>query len=335
MALWDNSAINTNETAMVNNQVYNRKAIDQVSKKKGLLEAVLGIASPNTEPGKPAFERERKISGDKVETRLLGKYKTIGTLADGSAEVASRTGVYTDGIWGAATFDLTHYNDQDNIPRHELDRYKGQEAKTASYLGERLDYLIGSWYDTLAIAISGEDDQSRTSLGGWAFAIDGTNTYGGIDRSADGNVDFKGHENTSFSSFTLDKLSNEYTTVKTNGGNPNILIGAATVYDIMVKVLRDEGTLQHTYGSSGNVAAGGSSFSWMGMELVLDPNVTASTLGMLDSRTWTMWMSEQLPFSGVMPDPLAKSAYYVNLDAWAGFICHFPKGNGKFENMAE
>lgn len=330
MALWASTAINTDELTMVFNQVWNKKFIDQVSNKKGLLEAILGKPSPNPDgAGTKPFERMRKISGKKIEVKLLGSYAEIGTISDGAAEVASTVGVVNE-KYGAAVFDLTHYNHQHWVPSSQYKRYIGEEAKTLNYLQDEFDFLMASWMQTLAAGVSSNSNQSRTVLGGWEYAVrDATtgNTYGTIDRSDTANADFAGYEVDTVT-LSMDTLQTHYGIVQGFEGKPDIVTASNTVYTILVNKIRDEGTLINNYGSEGKVAAGGASFSWQGMDAILDPNVTSGYLGMLESKSFLFYMDD----SGMNPDAIVdrskKSALLINMDAWVGLICHTPKHNG-------
>ncbi len=330
--LWTGTALNTNELAMVFNDVYNPKFIDMVHRKHGLLEALLGLADVNATPNMPAFEKIKNIAGRKKELKLLGKYKTIGTLADGSAEVATTVGSHVADKFGAAEFDLTHFNDQEYIPRSELDRFIGDDAKTLSYTEDIFDYVMASWHTTLAKAVSGAANQSRTVLGGWEYAIN-NNTYGTIDRTDNGNSDFRGHEKSSFGAFTLDKLQTELTIIWERG-TPNLMVARGIDFDFIVRELRNEGVLQQRYKDDGSVVAGGTSFSWAGMDLVLDPNITSGVIALLDSSTWMFYMQDKDFVRDIMPDTSKKSAWVINSDAWVGLICKQPNANGHMSGVS-
>lgn len=332
MALWAGTALNTNELAMVFNQVYNRKFIDQVHRKHGLLEALMGLSDVNATPNMPAFERLKKITGRKIEVKLLGKYKDIGTLADGSAEVATTVGSHVADKFGAAEFDLTHYNDQEYIPRSELDRFAGDESKTLNYVEDIFDYVIASWHTTLAKAVSGAGDQSRTTMGSWEFAIN-NNTYGTIDRTDSGNSDFRGHEKSSFSTFSLDALQTELTTVWL-AGEPDYMGAPAAIFTVILKAMRDEGQLHYFYKDDGHLGAGGVSFSWAGMKIVLDKHMTSGTIALLDSSTWVFYMQDKDFVRDIMPDTSKKSAWVINSDAWTALICKQPNANGHMSGVS-
>lgn len=333
MAIWAGTSINTDELSAVFNQVFNRKFIDQVSDKKGLLEVVLGKPSPNPDgAGSKAFQRMKKITGRKIEVKLLGNYKSIGTIADGAAEVASTVGAVVE-KYGAAEFDLTHFNDQHWVAKSQYDRFRGDEAKTVNFMQDEFDWLMASWAETLAAGISGTANQSRQFLGSWEYAVTNDNTYGTIDRSEAGNIDFRGYEKDSFGAFTLDALQTEYTTLKAQEAKPDLMIGSATVYNLVVKALRDEGTLQYKYASDGKVAAGGASFAWQGMDLILDPHTTSGVLGLLESKSFVLYMEDSGMNPSAIVDHSKKAAMLINLDGWAGFICVIPKHNGKMNGV--
>lgn len=333
MAIWNGSALNTDELTTVVNYVYNKKFIDQVKDKHGLLELVMGEPSNNPDKAGPkAFKKMRTWTGKNIEVKLLGNYKSIGTIADGSAEVASTVGQVIE-KYGAAEFKPTHFNDQHWVPKSQYKRFRGNEAKTVSFIQDEYDWLMASWIQTLADGIASTNDQQRTTLGGWEYAVVNDNTYGTINRSDAGNVDFRGYEKDSFGAFTLDALQTEYTTHKAQGGHADIMIGAATVYNLAVKAIRDEGTLVNNYGSDGKVAAGGSSFSWQGMDLILDPHTTSGVLGLLESDTFVFYLEETGMENTLEVDTSKKAALMFDMDAWAAFICVMPKRNAKLNGI--
>lgn len=330
MALWAGTAINTDELTTVFNRLFNRKLIDQVSDKKGLLEVIMGKPSPNPDKaGAKAFQRIRGIpTGKDIEVKLLGSYKSIGTIADGAAEVASTVGAVVE-KYGAAVFAPTHYNDQHWIPASQYQRYKGDEAKTLNFIQDEYDWLIASFRETLAAGVSGTANQLRLSLGSWEYAVTNDNTYGTIDRSDAGNIDFRGLEKDTFGAFTLDKLQTEYTTLKAQEGYPDVMVAVGTVYNFVIRELRNEGTLIVNYGSDGRVGAGGSSFAWQGMDLILDPHTSAETLGLLESKSFVMYMDDDGMNPSAMVDTSKKAAMLINMNGWNAFICVIPKHNLK------
>src|SRR2546423_2154728 len=120
--LWTGTSINSTETAMVFNQLFNRKAIAMVRKKNGLLYAILGKSENGSTPELgPKYPGEKKITGHQIEVKLLGKLKTIATVADGVAtEGATATLTNSADYWGAAVFDLAHYKDAHGLPESEI-----------------------------------------------------------------------------------------------------------------------------------------------------------------------------------------------------------------------
>lgn len=331
MAIWAGSAINTDELTMVVNQVYNKKFIDQVKENQGYMAMALGKPDALAKQKSPAFEKIKSFTGKNIEVKLLGNYAEFDTLADGAPEVASTVGVVTE-KYGAAEFAPTHFNKQHWIPKSQWKRFRGQEAKTLNFVQDEYDWLMASWVDALSIGMSSTDNQSRTTLGGWEYAVDDGTTYdsyGTITRSDAGNVDFRAHVKSSFGAFTLDALQTELTTVWGNGGKPNVFVAGEAVFGYVMKAARDEGTLVNNYGSDGTVNAGGTSVSWAGMTLLLDKRTTAGVGGMLDTRSFFVYMDEEGMENELMVDRSKKSALMFSMEAWVAHICKRPKSNGK------
>ena len=105
-------------------------------------------------------------------------------------------------------------------------------------------------------------------------------------------------------------------------------------FDFIVRELRNEGVLQQRYKDDGSVVAGGTSFSWAGMDLVLDPNITSGVIALLDSSTWMFYMQDKDFVRDIMPDTSKKSAWVINSDAWVGLICKQPNANGHMSGVS-
>ena len=331
MAIWAGSAINTDELTMVVNQVYNQKFIDQVTENQGYARYALG--KPDREAGvrAPAFEKLKSYTGKNIEVKLLGNLQQFDTLADGAPEVASTVGVVTE-KYGAAEFAPTHFYKAHWVPKSQWKRFRGQEAKTLNFVQDEYDWLMKSWMDTLDTGMTSTNNQARATLGGWEYAVDDSTTYdsyGTITRSDAGNVDFRAYVKSSFGAFTLDALQVEVTTGRGNGANPNVAVAGEAVFNYFVKACRDEGTLINNYGSNGRVEAGGTQFSWNGMDLLFAKRTTAGVLGILDSRTFFVYMDEEGMENEIMVDRSKKAALMFSMEAWVAQVCKFPKGNVK------
>jgi hypothetical protein len=130
MALWNGSAINTHETAFVFNQMATRKAIPIVRNMNGFLYAALGKEDWNATPGAgTGFKRLKKISGKNVEVTLLGELAVPLTTTDANQTLFSNA--VQNLSFGAAEFPIAHYSYPFAVPDSELQRFIGDELKTA------------------------------------------------------------------------------------------------------------------------------------------------------------------------------------------------------------
>ena len=333
MALWNGSAINTNETAMVFNQLANMKAIAMVRNKHGFLYAVLGKQETGSTPGAgTGFQRLKKISGKKIEVKLLGKLASPGTVADGSAEVATETLTHTTDYWGAAEFDLAHYVYKHPVPHSELMRFMGDEAKTASYLDEVFQLVMLSYEKVWATALSTAAAPSRTVLGGWNFAVDDDNTYGTIDRTDSTNADFQGVVKASTGDLTLPKIHTEMDNVRVNGGRVSLGVAGATVYGKIRQLIQPY--TQVTYDKDWT-EFGGEHIRYAGVSFTLDPDCPTQTLGLLEPESWLLYMDKDTAFtsSGLVHDISRVSTHVLPTEFWMQLICKSPNHNARMEGI--
>lgn len=341
MALWNGAAINSNETAMVFNQLYNRKALSMVRKKNALLYAILGKEETGSNPnGEVKFKRLTKISGHNIEVKLRGKtYANLATVADGSGEYATYTPEYISDVFGANEFALTHYTHQVAIPSHEINRFKGEEAKTLSYIGDVFETIMLTYEKELGTQINSTNNASRTQLSGWPWAASdgassgetGNAVYGLLDRSDAGNVDYRGYNIVGQGALTLKAIRQVINNVQINGGNPDTGICAATVYGIIQMLL--EG-----YTIVTDVKAldeyGSKFFRYAGVDFMLDKYAPANVLGLLDSSTWMFYMNKMgLSTDGIIPAPWFVSTHIINYEFYCGMFCELPSHNGKIAGI--
>jgi len=336
MALWNGTAINTNETAMVFNQLANAKTVAMITKRNALLHAFLGDG--DTSDGLYIrAQKNVKVTGKRLEVRLRGKNATPAYVADGSAELATvnYASTYDSTIFGAAEFDIAHGTLPYAIPASELMRFAGKEAKTASYLDEIFNYLMDGWENLLGNDLNGTSAPARTKFGGWQYAIDDSNTYGTIDRSDSANADFRGIVKASTGTPTVAKIQAAKNEAKTNRGKVQTGVASLVNYNYIQQQAQ---SFQQVIYNRDKAEFGSDSFVVAGVEFILDQRLGDTVIGLFDPETWLFWKdnSKQKPMtSGIYENPNLVDGYSMNTKLWIQNICIKPNSNVKFTGVTQ
>lgn len=343
MALWNGSVINSTETAKVFNQLANLKSIAIVRKKNALLYKLIGKVEPNSlAKGFAKFERSSKITGKNIEVGLLGTLATTTKVADGAEELQSVSLAYDPSAFGAAEFPLTHYTLPYGIPASELDRYKGQEKKTASYLDDVMQRIMLSYENDMGTDLhstSAGQVIGRKTFGSWLFGVsDGGASgsgetanayryYGTIDRQDAANADFRGIVAPSVGTWNLSTLRTYKNQADANGGTTDTIVLGTSNYT------KAEGLVeayQIVTDAKDMVDFGGQYFRYSGMDFMHDQRCPATTIGGLDSSSWLYVDNhEDFTSAGVIKDPTRMAAYVIPSQRWAQLICRKPNSNFK------
>lgn len=328
MALWAGSNFNSNESAMVVNQVATVKSIPMVVKLNATLYEFLG-KDDKQNPRVAGIKKSMKITGKNVEVRLMGKLATPTFISDGSSEIASATPTYTSDIFGAAEFALSHSYYLHAIPASELERYKGEEAKTRDYLGEIYDHIMYGYENTLGGSshFQSTTAPSRTVFGGWQAAVDDSNTYGTIDRSDSANADFRGIVAATFGDTTLPKIQAQQNAARANNGNPSICPTGTTLFSKIQNLVQPYTIVQY---NDTTAKFGAPNVEFAGLKFILDQRVTSGVIGLLDGDYWMLIQNTE-PFtnSGVVHDFTKADTYVMHTKLWMQNICMKPNTNVK------
>lgn len=345
--LWTGSAINSTETATVFNQLWNLTAVEQVRKKNGFLYAILGKQETGATPDAGvSFQRMEKITGKNIEVKLLGKLKSIAAVADGYAtESVAGTATNTADYWGAAEFALTHYKDIHALPESEVDRYAGDELKTANHLDQVFRMLVLSMENQWASSSStygglwDTKNAARTTLGGVQWAVsDGVSSgetayasYGTIDRSDAGNADFRAYVGTGTGDLTLNKIQTAQNTAIGQGGMPRVAMAHTTPYTKVQSLVQ---SYTHTVFEEDWSRFGGTWCEFSGMKFILDQRMPATILVGIDPESW-VWYQRDIDFTkqGVVHVPTYVGSYVLNYGAWVQDVCVRPSSNFKLSGI--
>lgn len=337
MALWAGTAFNSNESAMLVNQLASKKAIPMVRKKNGLAYAILGKMEANSTPGAgTGFKRLKKITGLKIEDKLLGKVPTPTTTADAN-QIDTATLTFTTDYWGAAEWPLAHYAYPHPIPESELDRFAGEEAKTLSFIDDVFDLVMLGYEKVWGTAfwVAGTSGApSRTVLGSVPFAIAGNNTtgaanwasngssYGTITRTDSGNADFRGYYEGSIGDLTLGKIRRAKNQVQLAGGSISFGASGEPVYTKIQQLV--EAYTEVTYDKTWS-EFGGEYVRYAGTTFTLDNYAGAGLLALLEPETWGLWQkSAGMSKSGIVYDVSRVATYVLPTRWWMQLLCLCP-----------
>lgn len=339
MALWSGSAINSNETAMLFNQIAQGRSVNIIRQKSGLLYAMMGEDDHNQTPGASAgFGRIRKVTGKNYEVRVLGKTVAPTGVADGSSEMATvdLSSVYLTDAFGAQEFAIAHYPFTYPIPSSELTRIKGDEAKTTDYLGELHDMLLegyrSAWSTNLG-ATGAAAAPSRTKVGSWPFAIagvdgtwtDGADDYGTIARDDSTNANFRGIVTNVAGTLTFGNLAAAKNQVKVKDGDASLGVAGETVYT-KIELLAQSVTQAW---DSDWIGFKGDKVRFAGIVFTLDGYAPSGALGLLTPKWWDFIYNEKLSGTpgGIVNDVSRVSTHVIQLDYWMQVVCRRPRCN--------
>lgn len=332
MALWDGLTLNTNELTHVFNQMWMLKSVPMVVRRNPLLYKILGkqtVVQGATGP-QVSFERLNKITGSKIEFRLLGKLPSPSYVADGSAELATATPTYTTDLWGNVTFDISHMYSVRGIPSSELHRFAGDEAKTRSYVTEVFETEVLGYEKSLSASINSETSApARDKVGSWLYAVDdGTDyaIYGGLNRADSANVDFRGNVTRTVGTLSIQHIQSAQNACLVRNGKPSVGVCAETVYGIVQRLAEAYTTVQYDSEMS---KFGAPNVQISGITFMLEPDAPSGTLGLLDPSTFGVWMKEVGMNASFVKDITRPAAHILNWESWVQFLCKKPNSNAK------
>lgn len=335
MAIWNGTALNTNELALLFNRIAAKKAIPMVRKNHGLTYALLGKRENTSPDGMTRFQRLSTVTGNKIEVTLLGELDSPTTVADANQTDAATLTWNTD-AWGGAEFALAHYAHTFTIPNSEYDRMRGNELKTANFIDDWLEKAMLSyqkvWGTAFHVTGSG-GNPSRTVLGSVPYAIEGVDgtfgsseTYGTIDRNDSGNADYRGQVQASVGTLTLDKIRTSMYATKAYNGVPSVGVAGATVMNKIHQLV--EAYTVVTYDKKWS-EFGGSYVRYAEVDWLYDNDTPSGYAYLLTPESWQLYMKENVPFteSGIMLDPSKRATYVLPTQFWTQLVCLHPAQN--------
>lgn len=307
MALYDSTGINNNVIASVFNKLYSQKFVNTIRRKNGTLYAILGKEETGSTPGLESFEGLVESSGNNIEARVMGRLRSVPTVASNSAAIGTVTLSYDADVFGAMTWDFTHFADTLPIPTNDLLKIRGNEMKTANYIDDLFQHVVFSLEQTIGNQITAVPTGTfvtalfttgtKTTMVSLFNAIsDGTSTfsttnvnyyypatdsfmgrfYGNIDRADATNAQFRSvvYGGTSEASagtgqLTLSKIYATQNRIISNGGMPKIAIADPLVFGYVQALTASAAQVIYNEDSQWN-AFGGVHLSAFGQRYVLD-----------------------------------------------------------------
>jgi hypothetical protein len=336
--LWTGTTLNNNILASVFNQVHNKKVISMVTKANPLLYSFMGRPGDD---GRSAYNKNlggwmksEKITGDKHEVRLRGALPSYAAIADGSDELTDATINYDNDHTGAAVFILAHYGLVHGVPDSEYDRIRGDEAKTLSWIDETHEYLMDGFIQTMSNDLHENSTSAvpaRDQFGSILAAVDDGNTYGTIDRSDSGNVDFRAIVS-SMGTMTLRKIQDLINQAKDNRGQIRVGCMGTTLFGKFQDLV--QGYSQATYDRD-TASWGSDHIYFAGVEWLQDRNTVSGTVFGFDPRTWKIiWKDAPFTETGLIKDPRLKAGRVINTVAWLQNFCMKPNSNWKATSVS-
>lgn len=320
------------------NQMWGMGAVAIARKDNGLLYAITGKDWKDNTPTKDGrLKMMQKISGNRIELRLMGKLATPSTMANPSAELATATLNYDAANYASVQFDLTHYAEVFALPNSEFNRIKGSESKTKSYVADEFQRILLSYENAWGTAINGSHTTGfkPDKLGCWRhFASDGVSTgetgYAtyGLDRSVSENSDFRGVVKTNTGSLGFGKIKLLKNQIRENGGKTRLLVAQTPIYTAFETMV--EGYAHVLYDEKWS-KFGGSYVAYSNMVAIQDHRAPSGVMGFLDPDTLGFWMDSDGifdPQATFVRDITRPAARVAPTEAWVGFFCNKPNSNG-------
>lgn len=336
MAIWDGGSLNTDALSSAVNKWMDLNFVPMVVKRNALLYAMMGLngASGNAEVPNwnSLFKKDYQVQGNNLVVRLLGELESISTLADANQQDAVSWN-NNPNRFGAAVFPWTHYSHNESVSDSDYELIVGSEARTASYMEDVLAALRLSWQDTIGTAINSTNDQARTTLGGWEYAVDATGTYGTLTRAGQ-NPNWSGNEADVSGAGDLDDLDDMKIEIQKDGGNATVGTAAKIPFN---KIKQEQRGYAAAVPDSWKFYDGGGLVHYDGTTYAYESRQTASVVGMFTPdalRFYQKGEKTEIEMLGkdVMMGALKGSKLGFALRQWNAFVVKNPGNCGKLTN---
>lgn len=326
----------TNDTsfAQVGADVLNRDAIDIVKSRNFVLDSLMGKKTDGGPAGMPSFQRLERVEGYEKQVRLrVGHPVWTATGKGKSAQLAPVVPAYDETKYGIAKFDLTLYNEHIFVPYWDNKKVGGELMKGMGALQEELEAWIESFYATCEAAVTANQNQTDTTIGGMQYALaDGTviayNTYMGIDRLLSPNANFRAQAAAVSSTTDIGEVRGVQNLVINEGGSASLGVAGDGNYIYL------QGLVNSVYAL--NAETDPNYMNWVGHYVKIGPTrigfskqASDTKLMVLSPETWRFYMNREGFTVGDFKDSqIAQAAKQSRIDVAIGFVCLNPKKNG-------
>jgi hypothetical protein len=334
MAIWDGGSLNTDALSSNVNKWMELNFTPIVVKRNALLYAMLALKGPlglNAEVPNwnSVLSKDYQVSGNDLVVRLLGELETINTLADANQLDAVSWNNNPNAI-GAATFAWTKYSHNEAIRDTDYKLIVGNEARTNSYIEDVLTRLKFSWQKAIGDGINSTNNQARTTLGGWEYAVDSTGTYGTLTRAGD-NPDWSGNETDVGGAGDLDDLDAMKADIQADGGNATVGVAAKVPFN---KIKQEQRGYAAAVPDSWRMYDGGGLVHYDGTTYALETRCTSTVVGMFTPEVLRFYMQDekmQIKTIGeeIMHALLKGASVGFSIRAFCAFVIKHPGACGK------
>lgn len=333
MAIWDGSSLNTDALSSAVNKWMDLNFTPAIVKRNALLYSMMGLngLSGNTEVPNwsSLFKKDYQVQGNNLVVRILGELETISTLADAN-QLDAVSWNNNPNRFGAAVFSWTHYSHNEGVRDSDYELIRGNEARTASYMEDVLQALKLSWQDTIGTAINSTNDQARTTLGGWEYAVDATGTYGTLTRAGD-NPNWSGNETDVAGAGDLDDLDAMKLDILQDGGNPTVGVAPKVPFNKIKQELRGYAS---AVPDSWKFYEGGGLVHYDGTTYAFEHRCTSTVVGMFTPDSLRFYQKDETTEVKTLPEEvmmaLLKGAKLgFSIRQWNAFVVKHPGSCGK------
>ena len=338
MAIYDNSAYNTNALSTNTNKWLNRFAIPIVVKRNMFLYALKNQETGAYGVPGSRIKTQSRINGNALNVQLLGSITAFTGLAD-----ANQTDAITLSNreqFGASTFSWAHFYDVSPLVSSESVLIRGDSAQIDSILDAKLKAIAFGWEKTCGDGINGTNNAARTTWGGWRWGCsDGVSTgessyatYGTIDRSLSENADYRGNVRyLSSGELTLDDVMALITDIQADGGQPTFGVVGQTGFLKLERELRGTTQLMNADWD----AFPGMKLGFRGVTIGFESRCGDTELGMFDPEALTLFEEDTHHWGKVVEGyGIYKSVPRIfHADKWGQFIVTTPSHTGKITNI--
>ncbi len=339
MALTYATGFTTNKLSSAVNTWWDYNAIPSVVKNNGVLFAmgVLQGPGPMSSPGiGNMIVRKQRVEGNQLVCRHMGEVATWSLVAD-SAEMDTVTLTDNDNQYGAQVFDWGHaYTHVPHTTSHQA-IIRGAAARTNSWLDDLMNYAKEGWYDKLETGIMSNDDAARGTIGGLQYAVDTTNTYGGINRATAGNENFQAYKATVTNPTTSDLDTMRLSIIKAGGFKGNaggfngVGISGMTPFRLLMQELKG---YQSYMTDTWNKFPMADKLAYGGIIHVFSHKGSDTDMFYVDPRACRLYLDTSLTAKGPIPIPNVKGAHDVFVfDYWCQFLVPATSWTGRIAGI--